>query len=386
MNILLYITVLILFLFCSCNKEKSNTDSEINKYTFEQLDYKYFHLDENTTQVSNYMQLFTINDTLIFSLFNPAMYDVLIYDINTGDCIDKIHLFKEGPNAVTNGIQGYYIINKDSIYLYDYWLKNITLINKKGEILEKIELVDKFETFENNNIISNSPFPLSDLPIHIINNNMILQGMDGMNSHNLKNPQYSVTAIYNLSTDRIYFRNFYPDIYGKNNLPEKWGAFSYRVVPYDINSEYEMVLSYPADDSISVYNMFTDETKRYYAGSSGKYKISPMNKNATRAVQQVHYLEHAQYAGIFYDKYNKLYYRLILKPLKEYNLNDNSSLLKELSVIILDDLFNKVGEYDLIEKTDKYRACFVTSEGLYINILSEDDDFLKFITLKIDQI
>jgi hypothetical protein len=56
--------------------------------------------------------------------------------------------------------------------------------------------------------------------------------------------------------------------------------------------------------------------------------------------------------------------------------------MKNLSIVIMDSEFNKVGEYDLMEKTGMGKHAFVSEEGLHIQILSDDDDYMKFITLK----
>ena len=34
------------------------------------------------------------------------------------------------------------------------------------------------------------------------------------------------------------------------------------------------------------------------------------------------------------------------------------------------------------EKTNRYGSCFVSPEGLHINILSDNDDYMTFITVK----
>lgn len=93
------------------------------------------------------------------------------------------------------------------------------------------------------------------------------------------------------------------------------------------------------------------------------------------------YLDQYLYAGIIYDKYRHFYYRLVLLPLEDYDLNDAKTQQKQLAVMILDESFRVVGEFELPKDTYKYRNLFVSREGLHVNALSEDDDFLRFVTL-----
>ena len=350
-------------------------------YTMQEMPYKQFLLDENTTQNTNYIQLLIVDDSLRFTMFNPAKNNILIFDLLKGNVLDSIQLYKEGPDGVSNNIRGYYIINMDSVYLYDYWAKMLILVNHTGKIINKNNLSEMFIMSGDDSVIPSSPFPTTDLPIRIVNNHVILQGMNGpMKSQGNQMPMSS--ALFDFSKNTMLFANPYPKIYGDpKEITESWGTFSYRVVPYDLNDNNQMVLSFPADDSISVYDVVTHKTKRYFAGYSKEDIIKPLRKK-TMVGDMEHYLENTQYAGIFFDKYRELYFRLVLNPLYDYDPNDPKTQIKKIGIIILDKDFNKVGEYDLKDKTDRYRNCFVSPDGFHIHILSDDDDYLKFITLK----
>jgi hypothetical protein len=343
---------------------------------------KSFLLDENTTQESDYMQLLEINDTLRFTMYNKAKHNILIYDIQSEHAVNSIQLYKEGPNATGNNIQGYYIQSPDSIYLYDYWGYILLLVNHRGEITNRINLSEKLLSRDENCLIPPYPYPRTIIPIRMVNDQIILQGMNG-NTGDCKQPVCTVTALYNLSDGTIRYANAYPEIYGDpKKISDSWGVFSYRAVPYDLNNRDEMVLSFPADDHIAVSHLNSDKTEYYFAGYSGEDKIKPVTDRSTKA-DILHYLEQTLYIGIFFDKYRNLYYRIVAKPLYDYDINDRKTQMKELSVIILDKNFNKVGEYDIKEKARMwYVNSFVLPEGLHINIASEDDDYLKFIVLK----
>jgi hypothetical protein len=151
------------------------------------------------------------------------------------------------------------------------------------------------------------------------------------------------------------------------------------MVPYDLNNRDEMVLSYPADDHIAVYDIVSNTTRRYFAGYSKKDIIH--QKKSNRIDELLQYLENTQYGNIHFDPYLNLYYRFVYHPSFDYDINNRDTYVKNMSIVILDSEFNKVGEYDLKEKTGMNGA-FVSREGLHIQTLSDDDDFMKFITLK----
>jgi hypothetical protein len=346
--------------------------------------YKTFLLDDNTTQESGYIQVFTINDTTRFTFCNKAGHSnrILIYDIDKGTVMDSIPLYREGPDGIGPNIEGYCIHTMDSVYLYDYWQYRLIRINRKGKILERINMGTQFLVPSNNCIIPPAPFPGSDAPVRLVNGNIILSGMNG-NMDACEHPTCMSAALYNLKDSTLRFINPYPEIYGNHKkLSESWGAFSYRKVCYDVNNRNEKVTSFPADDHITVYDMFSGESRRFFAGYSAKDRIYPMKNMGDIKSEHTQYLEQTQYSGIFYDKYRDLYYRLVVHPQYEYDLNDrDNTWSKRLSVIILDSRFDKVGEYDIKERSDRYSNTFVSEKGLHIRVLSDNDDYMKFITL-----
>lgn len=360
----------------SClNQNHSDNRIGSNEYSFKLGEEKSFLLDSTTTQETNYIQI--INNEK-FAIYNEPVNTICIYDIASGLEIEKIQLYEEGPNAM-KGIQGFYYQSDDSIWVYRSWQEELFLLNSNGEIKEKRTLKDKL--YPNAELeYSVSPFPLTDLPIMKDGNILILQGMNGASVKNDLQP--ASTILYDLVSDRVSLVNRYPLVYGDGEeINDKWGTFSYRVVPYTLNMKHEMLISYPAADSISIYNLINGKQQRFFAGYSQDVNIKPLQGISTSDLQK-HYLEQYQYAGIFYDKYRDLYYRLVVLPIFDYDINDEKSQHKPLAIIVLDSSLNKVGEYNLAKGIYKYRNAFVSKEGLHINVYSEDDDYLKFITLQ----
>ena len=368
--------ILIVLSVSACENRSVNGRLGDNKYTMVQGGNKYFALDSSTTQETTYIQM--IDDDRV-ALYNPPGNTICVFNHHTGSEQEKIQLYKEGPHAV-RGIQGFYYHNSDSVWLYQSWENMLVLINCKGEIISKNVLNELYKHVSQQQKRSVSPFPLSDMPIKKWGDWFILQGMNGPEVKN--NFSSACTILYNLRTDSIRLVNEYPSLYGENqDMNDNWGTFSYRAVPYTLNIENEMVLSFPADDSIRVKNLTYGTTTSHFAGYSKKHPVHPIS-GIKKSDLRRHYLEQIQYAGIFYDKFRNLYYRLALLPTSDYDINDEATHEKPLSVIILDSSFSKVGEFDLSKGRYFYRHSFVAEEGLCINVYSENDDYLKFMILK----
>ncbi|MDR1371803.1 MAG: DUF4221 domain-containing protein [Dysgonamonadaceae bacterium] len=378
------VSYIIFVLLVSCTHHNNKTQDRKGRsiYTMRQVEYKRFPLDENTTQNTNYTQMCIINGKVCFSLFNPAKYNILVYDFDAETLIDSIQLFKEGPDNVGNAAQGFLICSIDSIYVYDQWLGMIYQVNHKGNVVKKIDIGKKIVQSNIDCTIAPVIFPQTNSPIDIVNGNLILQGMSG-NIRDCERPVCTTTLLYNFKNDVVSLINPYPEIYGEHkNIREKWGTFSYRQTHYTLDKKRtKMIVDFPADDCIIIYDLKTGGYERIFAGYSVKDVIKVADIK-TRASIDEQYYGQTQYVGIYYDEYNDLYYRLVLHPLNDYDLSNRETLAKKASVIILDSNFRKVGEYDVPERLQgRYAKTFVSKDGLHINCLSEDDDYLKFITL-----
>ena len=370
------VTICIGILCIACGRETSVNRMGKQLYTMVELPHKVFLLDDSTTQIVNHIQTYERNDSQLLALYNEPINNICIFDVKSGKEIQKIQFQKEGPNALDPNSCGFLIHNKDYIFMYHTWLWQLDLFNEKGELQKKYKIKDyPLESgcsFRRPDIL-----PYSDTPIKKVDNYIILQGQ-GCNVCDSQSNQIpeGVTLLLNLKDSLVRHENGYPEIYNQKGI---WQTFAYRVVPYDLSPQGEMVINYPAYDSIRVFNIHTKKTQCYFAGYSKPYTIHPARseKEVDRSI-----MEQVQYTSIYYDKWNQLYYRLLTLPLSDYDVNEKSAPKRNLAVIILDKHFQKVGEYNIKEPSNRFSRAFVSSEGLHINILSDNDDYLTFITVK----
>lgn len=188
----------------------------------------------------------------------------------------------------------------------------------------------------------------------------------------------AATILYNWDENALEVANPYPSAYGnKKRINDEWNTFAYREVPYTINDKEEIVSSFPASDSLVVYNIHTGKYISYFAGYSEETNIKP-HVPISKTDGLRNYLEQYQYSSVLYDVHHQLYYRLVVLPLMDYDLNDVLTQQKGLAIIVLNNRYEKVGEYLLAHERYMYINSFVSPEGLCVNYFSDDDDYLKF--------
>lgn len=358
-------------LLASCSSSGKQDSSSTRDWTMTVSADKSFLLDASISQEINYLQV--VNDDTV-AFFNKPDYSIRYFRISDGHEVGKTQLYREGPHAL-RGVQGFCYVSPDSVWGYEYWESHLVRVNARGEIAETRKVKDGLSS----PLYGVFPFPMTDTPILRWGNRLILQGMDGLTG---EGQLPGCTQIYDLADGTTTCANGYPSVYGDPDKNAKnWGAFSFRQVPYTMGPEEELVLSYPADDSVRIFRLSTGQTRSFPARYSKKTAAcQPMTSPSVQADTE-QYLDQYLYAGIVYDKYRHFYYRLVLLPLEDYDLNDAKTQQKQLAVMILDESFRVVGEFELPKDTYKYRNLFVSREGLHVNALSEDDDYLRFVTL-----
>jgi hypothetical protein len=347
---------------------------------------KYIHLDDYTTQSTEYLQIVEQNDSVFLAFINAYDNSITIHYLESGEFHKKIYFDKEGSNGV--GKLYAFCFADSSIYLYNQWVRKLFVSDLNAKLRKAIDI--DLTRFSSDNMFPPTLFPLTLSPINKIGEEIILTGFSLSANENKNETEENMptTAVYNLENDKIILCNGFPSIYHKGY----WGAdLNYRVVRYCIDSQNKIVLSYAVDEDIYVLDSLGGAKKAYYAGSKEQTeKIKPIDNdrssvNITRENVYSFYMENFIYGGILYDKYNQVFYRICSMP--TYNYSKESRIIeKKLHVIILDEQFNKIGESTLPDAPYLILSYFVSPEGLHIQVDSEDDDVMAFKTFKIKRI
>jgi hypothetical protein len=136
-----------------------------------------------------------------------------------------------------------------------------------------------------------------------------------------------------------------------------------------MNNDSELIISFPIDSEIAVFDLKNSTTEWHYGGSKYFHEIPEWSAPDSNEDERF-YIESDSYREVLFDPWKKLYYRFAYRKVNyfdENNMRVNWDY-KNPSIVILDEDFRKIGEYDLPENTYYTRNNFVSPEGLYISI------------------
>lgn len=340
-----------------------------------EVDSLQIHLDSLTTQSTSYLQL--VGDSTI-AFFNKPNSDIVLYNIKNGTT-SKIKIFKEGPNAV-HGVTGFCFLNPDSIWLYSQWGYEINLIDSKGNRTTKYKLSTDKDSSGNILQYAVNPYPTTTTP-YIVKNH--IHYLAGMNNRPNDGQLPGTVMIFDEKNGSWKTGVTYPAEYGSTEDLAKWDPFAYRQVQYTMDPQGKMIMNFPASDSLFVYDPRTGTMSAHYAAYSEPTNIH-LCEAKTPEESIKNFLKQYCYTSILYDKYNDVYYRIIRKPIESEAEDLNAQIRKKpISIIILNKTFDKIGEFSLPNDEYYHNHVFVTSDGLHINKLSDDDDIMKFRVFRI---
>lgn len=344
---------IIAILFTQCTSISS--EIEDSNTWLEPVGNAQFPIDNLTSYRTTFLR--NHEEKLVF--LNSSKPSILVFDIPSRELVKEISLEKEGPNGVGSP-SGLAFNSLNSFYVISSTRYQVSLIDSIGNSLKKYTTLPKNEKYgENTGMIR--PFTISPPVIH--EDNLYFSVVPDRNVYSAEIFEGNTNLVLNIEEDSISYFNSYPNEF-KGNV---WGvnATDHSSIFVDGNFVYSFAIS----DSLSVYNINSETTKRYLAKSvHSKKRIQPMPKPSNEHDLQ-YVLETFQYSGIIYDQYRKVYYRFVKHPLDYKNERGeiNNFHSKPISVIILDDDFRVIGETMLENNKFTTSMYFVSEEGLFIS-------------------
>lgn len=372
-----------LALGCSGKKEsKARTDSlepilRIN-------DTVRFRLDKATSYRSYFVQAHKTDSgevRLIFlSQHKPA---IQLFDLHSQHKTDEIPLEKDGPNGVGSP-DGVLFQTMDSIYVVSASQYKVSLVNRHGKVVKRYRTLEGSNYSENTGMLR--PFTISP-PVKIGNMAYFNVAPD----RDVYKPVYfdgATNLRLNLETGDYDYFNTYPKEFKKG----VWGvaAVSYSTAYHPQSRNF--VYSFAISDSIFSFNPISEKRMSYFAGSRFlKSRIDPMSKPDPS--QDLRYaLETPYYHAIVFDPYRKVYYRFVRHaiPYKDQKTGEvNAFHKKPISILVLNEKMEILGEDMLPNDTFLDYIYFVTPRGLYLSTGNPEnknlkEDFAEFIGFQLN--
>jgi hypothetical protein len=389
MNKKFYCIVLSLFLL-SCTHVKEIKNKNKGKLTATcQLvmnGEKKFLLDDNTATRPPYIQMFNDSSGVrMLTLLNPYNNSIYFYDYTQTRYTGSVSYEKEGPNGIL-GINGYYIRNMDSIYIYNRPLIEVVLTNRSGYVKKKFQL---WSSDDFNWQITHPQYEFSAInPLFSFREKLILTGMSPFSISDSLINKFRFTACINMKTNEMEFMHTYPgELFGSDAC---WNDPVFMKVYPALSPSGEIIHSFTMSHSLYLTDWDTGISRAVYAGSNVARTIRSIDSEKQKtSIEMIgaHYLQQDLYAAILHDPWRKVYYRYLLQSIPETNVSPGK---KPFVVILMDEQFNYLGE-TLIGMGEEWnwKNSFVTEEGLNIEYIDESDleeEYLNFRIFKIEKL
>ena len=379
------IYLFIIFYFSSC--VNSGTEKNLyygkkeNKCEIHRVLKKDIPIGDSISVLTNYIQYVKEDDLLLF--YNQYDNSIYAFNYEQGTLNKSIQLRKEGNNGVGE-IQGFSYVNRDSIFVYNYEMFTLFLVNSSATVLWKKRL--PMDEISEKGFLPAYPWLQTNCLMVYWNNKLILGGFGATESEKESSSNLPVTTIYEFQKDTVLLANNYPSQYQQYN----WGGAFFRMPYFDVNKDNGTILvSFPQDHNLYVYSLYEFIQKKYYAGCNQIKQINAYDQKKGEIIDQERaykwYLNTPSYRNIHYDPYRKLYYRLACLPANETLKKKYTIGIRPIILIVMDEYLRYLGECVLPDNIElRYTNSFVTKDGLNIQVLTDNEDLMTFYQFEVN--
>ncbi len=377
MEIAKFAFVILLIGLTSCNTKKVMTEEqyftksayEVDLINSHDVDFK---LNNETSLTTSFLKELEMDDgSLSLVYLNEQIPAIYFYDINTQQLIKEVLLQKEGPDAVGSPT-GLFVQSMDSIYVISSSYYKVTLVNGNGEAQRSYRLIEGVKPNDNTGMLR--PFTIS--PPVVINKKMYFNVAPDRDVYDKSYYQGKVNLVLDLETGEFRYFNNYPSEFEGG----VWGVASVSFSSTYSEPKNQFVYSFAICDSLYVYDVVRRDMKGYLSQTSTKKKDQEPMKKPTNQHDLEYALQATYYDGIIYDKYRSVYYRVVRQPL-ELQANETPNFYdfhrKPISVIILNEELQKIGETQLENDIYQSSMYFLTKDGLFISKGNPNNPNLK---------
>ncbi len=280
-----------------------------------------------------------------------------IFDVNTGELLNRIPIEYEGPNGVGSEISNMVISNPDSVYIFNQWTGFLSLHRADGKIIHKYKV--NFNELGGRGYLSPGSWSYQNYIIH--KNKMYFPGWLPW-AHQAKSTEQ--IGVVDLQKNEVFTRFSRPEQYETYT----WGAGNLYELYMDYHSDSEeLLLSFPIENDLILLNPESGETRRVRAISKHFSEVTPFSPDFENLdVQGLmdHDKNNKYYQGVVFDPSNNFTYRMTSRS--TYQMDVNQSNQRLVSLIILDENFNALNEIELDLKNLDFKMGFTANKGWYI--------------------
>lgn len=304
------------------------------------------------------------------------------FDWTTGKMEKKVRLQREGSNSVGVADQ-FYVVSPDSIYILSSTTFRLSLINGNGNVINYFSLING-NSSKMKLGVGVQPLPKESNPLGVIDEYIFVGGYpfadrwksnfytDGYIGLKIDCKSKDVVPIMKLPD---YFTQRYEAGFilcgqhisgiGQCYNPER------KIIVVNIPTESHIFEVTPANP-LSI--------KQHYAGTEEFDKIQLASKNLKDMQKEFeYYTETPEYDAIKYDPFRKQYIRFLYVPNPDKKNEFDGKPWVKISLIILNETFEKIGEYRLKEDFFRVSSVVFTTEGMYLKKYTNVESEIAFV-------
>jgi hypothetical protein len=341
----------------------SCSDSKKHSHQLSQLEDWSVPLDTLTSNLSVGVRKVQLNRKAYVGMYSRNSHSINLWDMETKKKAFSISLRSNGQDGIYR-LNSFYIKGMDSIFVFPVYYKELFLVDFNGHVKNKFVL---------NNYKAENNLDKLDLtgdmysPTQFIGNKAIFGTLSSeINGLNPKFSSFPIGLTFDINTFQVNTNFMY---YPENYWKKAYSMFNnFYFSDLDI-SEKNIVISFPVDDNIYVRDINGKLLKKVEAKSDFIDLSYESLKKEGQLEAEKFFLSNPSYNRILSDPFRKVYYRFALQ---KYDGKGNvptlmMSSFKPLSVIILNEQFEKIGETLLPANKHFIFNAFVGKKGLYIS-------------------
>ena len=364
--------LLVLVLAAACSQPAE--DRGADDYSLEMVGQKSIRLDSMTGFFTYNIQQLNYEGKESIAILNHFINRIQIYDLSTGQAVEHIDYDLVGPNGVGEKPRSFYVQNRDSIFVFDSWSAKVSLLNKAGVIVDKYDLAA-------NGLNDGYAVPQGSTqrPLLFWEGNLYLAGLllpwQGVDINEKQFIKYDV------KTREIEYLLKRPEIYNEYN----WGKNVMYYLNYDFDpEERKFLFSFNNYDHLIVTDLNFQSRSEHATGSKHFNELTPFSNKISfdwkpDEIEEYNF-QNPRYWAVIHDKYRDITYRFVLRPNSRQDFKAGVRNMKT-SLLILDNEYNKIGEYEFDRAKYDSRMYFVTEDGIHFankEKFAENEDEMVF--------
>ncbi|OEK04334.1 hypothetical protein [Roseivirga misakiensis] len=350
------------FLLPACKKSENGITNVKNiGITLRVVGESKFLIDSLTLFSSRYINYGEFEGQETLAILNSDANRLQVYSEATGELIWALDYYTSGENSIgIKGAYGFYIENKESIYLFDGWKGVLSRVNSQGVILNRYD-------FAPNGVNTGYAFPVVSTlsPIHYSSNHFTLYGIIPGIWRKMR-LQNEVMLSYDIENDTLRYSLQRP----KLNTEFNWGDGLMNFVYYDfIDSLDQFIVSFANSENLMLIDNNGIVQKELQTESIFFDSVEPLMSDYNRIpdpeLTEKYFFSEPRYWGVIHDPYRGVTYRVTQYPFDKALFKDGMRKMKS-SIIILDRNFQKIGEQDIDPDEYDLKMMYVNKDGLNI--------------------